>query len=96
MKSKLLYLTLLAFLTGVSQSLVAPVAIIFSSSFESSEGFSPGDLNNQSSWLVDQGTATVSTQEASEGEQSVEVEESDPFTQIRLPLNSVQGEAILW
>ncbi len=96
MKSKLLYLTLLAFLTGVSQSLVAPVAIIFSSSFESSEGFSPGDLNNQSSWLVDQGTATVSTQEASEGEQSVEVEESDPFTQIRLPLNSVQGEAILF
>ena len=41
MKSKLLYLTLLAFLTGVSQSLVAPVAIIFSSSFESSEGVFP-------------------------------------------------------
>jgi hypothetical protein len=54
----------------------------FSTGFETSDGVGAGNLHNQAGWSVDQGQATVTTQEAASGQQSVLLEPADPRTQI--------------
>ncbi len=64
------------------------VKLPYSTDFESSEGFSSGNLHKQGGWLVDQGSAIITGRDAHSGVQSIRIDNRAPSTRIRLPLSS--------
>ena len=63
------------------------VKLPYSTDFESSEGFSSGNLHKQGGWLVDKGSAIITGQDAHSGVQSIRIDNRAPSTRIRLPLS---------
>jgi len=83
------------FLLVVSNLGYSQISLPYTTDFESSEGFSLGSLNGQNDWIVDQGSAVVTGADSQAGSWSVQLEDSTPFTQVRLPLFDPGGQSVV-
>lgn len=72
---------------------VLPV-LPYASDFEASEGYVTGSLHGQQSWLVEQGEAVVTTQDAAHGNQSVQLPATSPPPIVSQDFATSPGETI--
>ncbi len=76
------------------QFLYAQTTLPYLTDFESSEGYSLGDLNAQNGWVRNQGQATINSGTAFSGDNFVALVANNPFSQISILFNSMGGDEI--
>ncbi|MDO8543893.1 MAG: LamG-like jellyroll fold domain-containing protein [Opitutaceae bacterium] len=89
-------LVLAAFFVACHASTLRAQTVIYTADFEVSEGYSVGDLNSQSNWLVDQGAANVATGSAFSGTQSVLLAANSPSSKIQRVFSQFAGQAVVF
>ncbi len=66
----------------------------FTADFESSEGYSLGDLGGQNGWILNQGQAKIISGTAFSGNNLASLILNNPFSQVSVLFNSVAGDEI--
>jgi len=73
-----------------------PSSYIYTAGFEASEGYTLGSLNQQLGWSVPQGAATVTSQDAFSGTQSVVLQPGTTPAQVVQTFSPTTGENIVY
>ena len=74
--------------------LSAQITPPFIADFESSDGYSLGDLDTQNGWVRNQGRATIISGTAFSGDNFASLSANNPFSQVSILLTSVLGDEI--
>ena len=82
------------FLVLGAQILTGQITPSFTADFESSEGYSLGDLGGQNGWILNQGQATIISGSAFSGNNLASLILNNPFSQVSVLFNSVAGDEI--
>jgi hypothetical protein len=73
-----------------------PSSYIYTTDFEASEGYNLGSLDQQLGWSVTQGAATITSQDAFAGSQSVVLAAGTTPAQIAHTFAAISGESIVY